>query len=55
MRTVPIIKAQTYAKYLVMHDDDRHRPPVRRLIKRIVMIYDDHASVLAGKGLCGEN
>lgn len=47
-RTGPVIDALTEEQYLVMHDDDRHRPPIRRLIEQIVTIYDDNAQVLAG-------
>lgn len=48
-RAGPVIHALTEEQYLVMHDDDRHRPPIRRLIERIVKIYDDNAPVLAGE------
>lgn len=48
-RCGPIIDELTEQQYLVMHNDDRHRPPVRRLIERIVKIYDDNMQLLAGQ------
>lgn len=44
-----IVDDLTEQQYLVMHDDDRHRPPIRRLIARIVKLYSDHAPLLAGE------
>lgn len=47
-RAGPIIEDLTEQQHLVMHDDDRHRPVMRRLIDRIVAVYDDNADLLAG-------
>ncbi|MBQ2261095.1 MAG: LysR family transcriptional regulator [Loktanella sp.] len=47
-RAGPVIEDLTEQQYLVMHNDDRHRAPVRRLIERIVKIYSDNADLLAG-------
>lgn len=47
-RVGPVIEELTEDQYLVMHNDDRHRPPIRRLIKRITTIYRDNAALLAG-------
>ena len=47
-RAGPIIDELTEQQHLVMHDDDRHRPVMRRLIERIVAVYDDNADLLAG-------
>lgn len=47
-RVGPVIEDLTEQQYLVMHDDDRHRPAIRRLIGRITKIYDDNAPLLAG-------
>ncbi|WP_238364921.1 LysR family transcriptional regulator [Mesobacterium pallidum] len=47
-RAGPIIEALTETQHLVMHDDDRHRPPLRRLIDRILRLYDENADLLAG-------
>lgn len=48
-RVGAVINELTEQQYLVMHDDDRHRPPIRRLIERITKIYDDNADLLAGQ------
>lgn len=48
-RAGPVIEELTETQCLVMHDDDRHRPPLRRLIERIVAVYRDNASLLAGE------
>ncbi|SDW45298.1 LysR family transcriptional regulator [Roseicitreum antarcticum] len=48
-RAGPVIEELTEQQYLVMHDDDRHRPPIRRLIERIVNIYADNADLLSGE------
>lgn len=47
-RAGPVIEDLTEHQHLVMHGDDRHRPPLRRLIDRIVRIYEAHAELLAG-------
>lgn len=47
-RAGPIIEELTESQHLVMHADDRHRPPLRRLIDRIVQVYADNADLLAG-------
>lgn len=47
-RAGPIIEELTEQQYLVMHDDDRHRPPIRRLVERIVAVYDENTDLLAG-------
>ena len=44
-----MIDELTETQHLVMHADDRHRPPLRRLIDRIVKIYRDNADLLAGE------
>ena len=36
-------------QFLVMHDDDRHRPPLRRLSDRLTALYADAAPLLAGE------
>ena len=48
-RAGPIIEELSESQYLVMHNDDRHRTPLRRLIDRIVKVYRDNASLLAGE------
>ncbi|MDR7125633.1 DNA-binding transcriptional LysR family regulator [Pseudorhodobacter sp. 4114] len=48
-RAGPVIEALTEQQYLVMHDDDRHRAPIRRLIERITKIYADNADLLSGQ------
>lgn len=48
-RAGDIIEELTEQQYLVMHDDDRHRPQVRRLIARITKLYGDNAALLAGE------
>lgn len=49
VRIGPIIEELTEDQFLVMHDDDRHRAPIRRLIERITTIYRDNADLLAGE------
>lgn len=48
-RAGPVIEDLTEQQYLVMHDDDRHRAPIRRLIERIAKIYTDNADLLSGQ------
>ncbi|WP_168217491.1 LysR family transcriptional regulator [Paracoccus liaowanqingii] len=48
-RVSPVIDELTEQQYLVMHDDDRHRPPIRRLIERLTKIYQDNGPLLAGE------
>ena len=48
-RAGPVIEDLTEDQYLVMHDDDRHRSPLRRLIERIVLVYRENADLLAGQ------
>ncbi|TRW97598.1 LysR family transcriptional regulator [Paracoccus sp. M683] len=47
-RAGPLIEDLTETQHLVMHDDDRHRPHIRRLIDRIVQVYKDNAELLGG-------
>lgn len=49
VRAGPVIEDLTEHQYLVMHDDDRHRPPLRRLIARILRLYRANAALLAGE------
>ena len=48
-RTGPLIDALEEHQYLVMHAEDRHRPSLRRLIKRLRHLYRDKAPLLAGQ------
>lgn len=48
-RAGPIIESLTENQYLVMHNDDRNRPPIRRLIERLLTLYRDNAPLLAGQ------
>ncbi|QIE40829.1 LysR family transcriptional regulator [Meridianimarinicoccus aquatilis] len=47
-RAGPLVEELTEEQFLVMHDDDRHRAPVRRLIERLTRLYRDNADLLAG-------
>jgi DNA-binding transcriptional LysR family regulator len=47
-RAGPVIAELTEAQYLVVHNEDRHRPPLRRVIARLVAIYRTNADLLAG-------
>lgn len=47
-RAGPIIEELTEQQHLVMHADDRHRAPIRRLIERLATVYDENADLLAG-------
>lgn len=48
-RAGPVIEDLTEQQHLVMHDDDRHRAPIRRLIEKITKIYTDNADLLSGQ------
>ncbi|WP_157018567.1 LysR family transcriptional regulator [Mesorhizobium xinjiangense] len=41
-------------QWIVVHNDDRHRPDVRRVIDRIVALTTAHAALFAGKRPLGE-
>lgn len=47
-RAGPVIEELTEQQHLVMHADDRHHTPVRRVIDRLVQLYADNAALLAG-------
>ncbi|MEO1678515.1 MAG: LysR family transcriptional regulator [Pseudomonadota bacterium] len=47
-RAGPVIEELSEDQHLVMHDDDRHRAPLRRLINRIVAVYEENADLLEG-------
>ncbi|MEM9814121.1 MAG: LysR family transcriptional regulator [Pseudomonadota bacterium] len=47
-RAGPIVEDLTETQFLVMHDDDRHRAPMRTLIDRVVRVYADNAAILSG-------
>ena len=49
VRAGPVIEDLTETQHLVMHNDDRHRAPLRRVIDRIVAVYRDNADLLAGE------
>ena len=42
-------------QWLVMHNDDRHRPDVRTVIERIVSLVSAHAALFAGERPIGES
>jgi DNA-binding transcriptional LysR family regulator len=42
-------------QWLVMHNDDRHRPDVRTVIERIVALVHAHAPLFAGQRPIGES
>lgn len=48
-RAGAVIDELTEDQYLIMHNDDRHRPVLRRLIARIVQVYRDNRALLAGE------
>ncbi|MGI3165782.1 LysR family transcriptional regulator [Pseudooceanicola sp. 200-1SW] len=48
-RAGPLIEALDETQHLVFHADDRHRPPLRRLISRLSALYRDNADLLAGR------
>lgn len=47
-RAGPFVEELTETQHLVMHADDRHRAPLRRVIDRITAVYRDNADLLAG-------
>jgi DNA-binding transcriptional LysR family regulator len=49
IRAGPLIEELTEMPWLVMHDDDRHRPEIRTTIERITQFFSDHAPLLAGE------
>ena len=48
-RAGPVIDTLTETVHLVMHNDDRHRAPIRRLIERLTRLYAENADLLEGK------
>jgi DNA-binding transcriptional LysR family regulator len=48
MRAGPLIGELAETQYLVMHDDDRHRPEVRKAIDRLHALFRDHAELCRG-------
>lgn len=48
MRAGPLIGELAETQYLVMHDDDRHRPEVRKVIDRLYELFRDHAELCRG-------
>jgi len=48
VRAGPLIDDLTETQHLVMHNDDRHRPQMRRLIDRIVALYQANADLIGG-------
>lgn len=38
-----------HAQYIVMHDDDRHRPEVRKVIERMADLIGSHRALFAGQ------
>jgi DNA-binding transcriptional LysR family regulator len=42
------------SQWLVMHNDDRHRPDVRTVIDRMVALVTAHAALFAGERPMGE-
>ena len=49
MRAGAVIEDLTEMQWLVMHDDDRHRPEVRIVIERIAALFSEHAALLGGE------
>jgi DNA-binding transcriptional LysR family regulator len=47
-RAGPLIEELDETQWLVMHDDDRHRPEVRTVIERIAALVAEHAPLYAG-------
>lgn len=47
-RAGPVIDELTETQHLVMHADDRHRAPLRRVIERVVAVYEANRDLLAG-------
>ncbi|MFZ2102549.1 MAG: LysR family transcriptional regulator [Oricola sp.] len=48
VRAGPLITDLTEWQYLVMHNDDRHRPEVRKAIDRLNALFRDHAALCRG-------
>ena len=49
MRAGPVIEELAESQYLVMHDDDRHRPEVRKAIDRLHALFRDHEELCRGE------
>lgn len=49
VRAGPMIAALEHVMWIVMHDDERHRPEVRTVIDRLAALYADHAALFAGR------
>ena len=48
-RAGPVIEALAQSQYMVTHGDDRHRPEVRTLIRRVTALIEDHAALYRGE------
>lgn len=48
-RAGPPVEALREGQWIVMHDDDRHRPEVRTVIDRIVALIESHAPLFRGE------
>jgi DNA-binding transcriptional LysR family regulator len=48
-RAGPEIEELHEHQWIVMHNDDRHRPEVRTVIDRIARLVSSHAPLFAGK------
>jgi DNA-binding transcriptional LysR family regulator len=49
VRDGPPIPELWEEQYIVMHDDDRHRPEIRTVIDRLARLFEAHAPLFAGE------
>ncbi|MBO6757412.1 MAG: LysR family transcriptional regulator [Roseibium sp.] len=48
-RAGPVINELTHTAWIVMHDDERHRPEVRTVIDRLAALIDANSALFAGR------
>ncbi|MCO6187086.1 LysR family transcriptional regulator [Rhizobium sp. L1K21] len=49
LERVGFVEGFVHEQWLVMHQDDRHRPEIRTVINRIVRLFKSHADIMTGR------
>lgn len=49
LERVAHVEGFEHEQWLVMHQDDRHRPEVRTVINRVVKLFKSHADIMTGR------
>lgn len=50
LERVDFVEGFVHEQWLVMHQDERHRPEVRTVINRVVKLFRSHAYLMTGRG-----